>query len=155
MALLDRTSMSRWGMAAIVAAVLMALALANSGRAWGQDTGDAAGAPAANTYHAFLLDDGAFITIDPPGASGAFTVATSINDREQIVGYYLDAGGTSHGFLRDRKGVFATIDHPDGIGKTVALDINDRGQIVGAYENPDAAPDQESPMQMPMMMSSP
>jgi hypothetical protein len=35
------------------------------------------------------------------------------------------------------------------------FDINDRGQIVGTYENPDAAPDQESPMQMPMMISSP
>jgi hypothetical protein len=37
---------------------------------------------------------------------------------------------------------------------TLATDINDRGQIVSAYENPDAMPDdQQSPMQMPMMMS--
>ena len=139
MALLDRTSICRHGTAAIVAAVLTAIAVANSGPAWGQDTGGADGAPAANVFHAFLLDDGAFTTIDPPGASGAFTVATGINDREQIVGYYLDAGGTSHGFLRDKKGVFTTIDHPDGIGKTVALDINNRGQIVGAYVDAELA----------------
>jgi uncharacterized membrane protein len=64
--------------------------------------------------------------------SGALTTATGINDREQIVGYYLDAGGTLHGFLRDKKGVVTTIDHPDAPLGTVALDINNRGQIVGA-----------------------
>jgi uncharacterized membrane protein len=133
MALVDRTSISRWGMAAIVAAVLTALAVANSGPAWGQDAGDEDGAPASNTFHAFLLDDGEFTTIDPPGASGAFTVATSINDREQIVGYYLDAGGIFHAFLRDKKGVFTTIDHPDSPQGTVVFDINNRGQIVGTY----------------------
>ena len=49
------------------------------------------------------------------------------------MGYYLDAGGTLHGFLRDKKGVVTTIDHPDAPLGTVALDINNRGQIVGAY----------------------
>jgi probable HAF family extracellular repeat protein len=132
MALVDRTSISRWGMAAVVAAAVTALAVANSGSAWGQDTGDEDGAP-ANTFHAFLLDDGEFVTIDPPGASGAFTVATSINDREQIVGYYLDAGGVLHAFLRDKKGVFTTIDHPDSQLATAVFDINNRGQIVGTY----------------------
>jgi hypothetical protein len=55
---------------------------------------------------------------------------------------------------RGVKGPFTPIDFP-GAPRTLAADINDRGQIVGAYENPDAAPDQQSPMQMPMMMSSP
>jgi probable HAF family extracellular repeat protein len=119
------------------AVVFAAFAVASSGPAWGQETGDADEAPAANTSHAFLLDDGQFITIDPPGASGALTAATGINDREQIVGYYLDADGTLHGFLRKKRGIFTPIDHPDaptepGVG-TVALDINNRGQIVGAY----------------------
>ena len=49
------------------------------------------------------------------------------------MGYYVDACGTLHGFLRDKKGVFTTIDHPDSPLGTAALDINNRGQIVGTY----------------------
>ena len=133
MALLDRTSIRRHGMTAIATAVFTALAVANSGPAWGQDTGSADEAPQANTFHAFLLDDGEFTTIDPPGASGELTFAIGINDRGQIVGYYVDACGTLHGFLRDKRGVFTTIDHPDAPLATAALDINNRGQIVGTY----------------------
>jgi uncharacterized membrane protein len=114
------------------AVVFTALAVANSGPARAQDTGDD-GAPPANVFHAFLLDDREFTTIDPPGASGALTAATGINERGQIVGFYLDAGGTLHGFLRDTKGVFTTIDHPDGPLGTATFDLNNRGQIVGAY----------------------
>jgi uncharacterized membrane protein len=138
MALVDRTSISRWGMAAVVAAAVTALAAASSGPAWGQETGDEDGAP-ANTFHAFLLDGGEFTTIDPPGATGALTFATSINDHGQIVGYYLDACGTLHGFLRDKKGVFTTIDHPDGPLGTATFDINNRGQIVGVYADAEPA----------------
>ena len=133
MALVDRTSIGRYGMAAIAAAVFTALAVASSGPAWGQDTGDADEAPPANTFHAFLLDDGEFITIDPPGASGELTFAIGINDHVRSWATTLDACGTLHGFLRDRKGVFTTIDHPDSPLGTAALDINNRGQIVGTY----------------------
>jgi uncharacterized membrane protein len=48
-------------------------------------------------------------------------------------------GITAHGFLRDEKGVFTTIDHPDAPLGTVALDINNRGQIVGAYVDAELA----------------
>jgi hypothetical protein len=45
-------------------------------------------------------------------------------------------------------------DAPDA-AFTFPFGINNRGQIVGAYENPDATPDgEQSPMQMPMMMSA-
>ena len=91
MALLDHTSIGRWGTAAIVAAALTALSVVSSGPANGQNTGDGDEAPRANTFHAFLLDDGEFITIDPPGASGELTFAIGINDHRQIVGYYADA----------------------------------------------------------------
>jgi hypothetical protein len=78
------------------AVVVASLGVASSGPAWGQDAGDADGAPTnpfpANTFHAFLLDDGEFTTIDPPGASGALTAATGINDHGQVVGYYFESG---------------------------------------------------------------
>jgi hypothetical protein len=92
MALLDRTSNRRQGLTAIAPGVFTALAVANSGPAWGQETGDA---PPPDTFHAFLLDDSEFTTIDPPGASGAFTAATGINDHGQIVGVYVDAEETA------------------------------------------------------------
>jgi probable HAF family extracellular repeat protein len=61
------------------------------------------------TEHGFLLDQGTFTTIDPPGSD--FTQAFDINARGQIVGDYRDASGTYHGFLLD-KGIFTTIDPP-------------------------------------------
>ena len=64
MALVDRTSIRRGGLAAIATAVFTALAVATLGPAWRQETGDPDGAP-ANTYHVFLLDSGDFTTIDP------------------------------------------------------------------------------------------
>jgi probable HAF family extracellular repeat protein len=136
MASSDHTSMSRWGMAAVVAAVLVALSVTSSGPAWGQETGEGTsaaspaemmapagmmqmmtGAPgddsdaAPLTGHGFLLDKGVFTTIDHPDAV-AETAATGINNRGQIAGSYDDADGTEHGFLLD-DGVFTTIDHPD------------------------------------------
>ena len=75
------------------------------------------------------------ISPDAGTAPGTGTAAVSINNRGRIVGFYIDAGGMGHGFVRE-KGVFAPIDHPDagsgpGTG-TLALGLNDRGQIVGA-----------------------
>jgi hypothetical protein len=53
--------------------------------------------PAEPTEARFLLDDGIFTTIDVPGAT--FTEPIGINTAGQIVGDYLDASGTQHGFL--------------------------------------------------------
>jgi uncharacterized membrane protein len=213
MALGDRITIGRFGMAAIAAAVVTALAVASPAPAWGQDTGDQAGGPAASqaetrapdammqmmmdragdggnsaplighgflldkgvfttidhpdavaettalainnrgqivggyvdaegTARSFLLDDGVFTPIDHPDAAsgpGAGTVARDINKRGQIVGLYADAEGTIHGFLRDKEGVFAPIDHPDALQEprtgTAVFGINDRGQIVGFYDD--------------------
>jgi probable HAF family extracellular repeat protein len=77
----------------------------------------------------FLLDRGKLIRIDVPGAM--LTVANGINERGQVVGFYVDAGGMPHGYLWE-KGRFATVDAP-GPMPTAAIDINDRGQILGAY----------------------
>jgi hypothetical protein len=47
--------------------------------------------------HGFLMHKGTFVTIDPPGAT--FAEAIGITASGQIVGDYIDAGGTLHGFL--------------------------------------------------------
>ena len=163
MALGDRTSINRYGMAAIAAGVFTALAVASSGPAWGQDTGDPAEAPAAPEAeamgpagmmqmlmgapsddgdsapligHGFLLDGDVFTTIDHPDAVDE-TAVLGINSRGQIVGGYVDAAGTVRSFLLD-DGVFTPIDHPDaGVIGTLALGLNDRGQIVGFYIDAD------------------
>jgi uncharacterized membrane protein len=70
-----------------------------------------------------------FTTIDVPGAT--HTSANRINARGQIVGGYIDARGTGHGFLLDN-GTFTLIDFPVGLA-TDALGINAAGQIVGRY----------------------
>jgi uncharacterized membrane protein len=63
----------------------------------------------------------------------AVIVAGSIDDRGRIVGGYYDASGATHGFLRDTRGRFRTIDVPGAKG-TTASRINDRGQIAaGTY----------------------
>jgi uncharacterized membrane protein len=72
-----------------------------------------------------------FRTVEVPTAKR--TVASGIDDRGQIVGYYDDSAGT-HGFLlRDDK--FATIDFP-GATFTVALGIGAHEEIVGTYRMP-------------------
>jgi uncharacterized membrane protein len=82
-----------------------------------------------NIIHGFLMDNGLFATIDPPGSTR--TLPAGINNRRQIVGAYRDIVGRFHSFLWD-KGVFTTIDVP-GASSTDAFDINDRRQIVGSY----------------------
>jgi uncharacterized membrane protein len=79
----------------------------------------------------FLLDRGRYTTFDAPKA-GIETDANSINNHGQIVGAYIedDADATYHGFLRDARGRFTTIDLP-GARATVVSRINDRGQVVG------------------------
>jgi hypothetical protein len=68
-------------MAAIAAAVVFttfAVASSVSAGDAGQPTASTAEAPAPNTIHGFLLDQGVFTTIDAPGAA-SFTIAAGIN----------------------------------------------------------------------------
>ena len=48
--------------------------------------------------HGLLFSEGAFTSIDVPGA--VLTVSFGINDSRQIVGVYIDAAGRWHGYLR-------------------------------------------------------
>jgi hypothetical protein len=51
----------------------------------------------AEACHGFTLDNGHFIIVDVPGAT--LTDIFAINDHGQLVGRYLDAQGSSHGFV--------------------------------------------------------
>lgn len=67
-----------------------------------------------------------------PGAR--FTGAFGINDYSQIVGYYDDSSGRSHGFLKTGN-TYISFDYP-GASMTRAYGINNVGQIVGSYRFP-------------------
>ena len=88
-----------------------------------------------------VLSRGVYRPIEFPGA--AVTAPLGQNDRGDIVGAYVDAEGTSHGLLRDGKGRYVSIDHPDDVGLgTVLYSINDRSQTTGAYRRALVQPDQ-------------
>jgi autotransporter-associated beta strand protein/probable HAF family extracellular repeat protein len=71
-----------------------------------------------------------YTTLDIPLAQTNYTVATSINDSGQIVGYY-NRNSSFHGFLYSN-GVFTTLDDPlASPGSTQAFGINNAGQVVG------------------------
>ena len=73
------------------------------------------------------------------GPKGSVSVmALGINNEDQVVGTYTDAGGAMHGFLFDEQSkTYATIDDPNGVKGTTAMTvlngINDKGQVVGFY----------------------
>jgi len=71
-----------------------------------------------------------FVRIDFPDAT--VTRATGINARGDIVGFYGDLNGVTHGFLL-RRGLFSTIDFPHA-SLTFARAINARGDIAGLFQ---------------------
>jgi hypothetical protein len=73
-----------------------------------------------------------FVAIDVPGATN--TMAFVVNNATQIVGRFVDSGGSGHGFLLSG-GTFTQIDVPEGTN-TRASGINDSGTIVGRYTRP-------------------
>jgi hypothetical protein len=73
-----------------------------------------------------------FTPIDYPGASN--TQATAINFSREIVGRYLNADGSQHGFMLIN-GKFTSIDYPGAVFTDVTW-VNDAGNIVGAYQLP-------------------
>jgi len=54
-----------------------------------------------------------------------------INDKNQVAGFFTDANGVNHGFIKDGDD-FTNIDVP-GATNTYVFDINDRGETVGYY----------------------
>ena len=82
----------------------------------------------------WLLKGNTFIDFSFPGATS--TMPFGINNKDQIVGEYMDSAGT-HGFLLSNplgpRVRWQSIDDPNGIGTTVVNGINDKTQLVGFY----------------------
>jgi len=80
------------------------------------------------------------VTFNAPGAgtgAGQGTLAQGINLERTTYGYYIDASGVAHGFLRSRNGTFATFSAPragtaSGQG-TFAYSLDPAGAITGYY----------------------
>jgi hypothetical protein len=81
----------------------------------------AAGAPAAGER---------FITIDPPGSTS--TTPSGIADEGTITGFYSDASGAQHGFLRTPFGAFTKFDVP-GSTLTQPTSFTTAFEIAGAF----------------------
>jgi probable HAF family extracellular repeat protein len=73
-----------------------------------------------------------FTPIDFPGA--VLTNAQGINAQGEIVGFYTDTAGLTHGFVQSG-GNFRSIDYP-GAWITRARGIGPAGDIVGNYQRP-------------------
>ncbi len=79
--------------------------------------------------HGFVLRDGAFSSVDVPGAT-FFTDVTWINARGDIVGSYGDSRG-NHGYVLSG-GIFTTIDFPSASPlNTLGFGISNSGDVVG------------------------
>ena len=112
---------------------------------WGAITGSYQDANIV--FHGFLRSpEGRFTTFEAPGAdttAGSFngTSPNSINDLGVITGYYTDANGFSHGFLRSPDGKFTTFDvtGAGGFG-SFPIAINLEGAIVGYYTDANHVP---------------
>lgn len=91
------------------------------------------GTTSTGQEEAFYLDGhGGSALLAAPGATQ--TYANGLNNIGQIVGDYVDAAGSTHGFLFDlTTGAYTTLDNPNAKGFTVAEQINDSLQVAGIY----------------------
>jgi hypothetical protein len=95
--------------------------------------------------HGFVDNNSAFTNFDDPFATQSQLSAghgidvLGVNDAGNIVGYYYDSSGFSHGFLHsgtDYTAGFITVDDPladPAHGGTAVSGINNVGEIVGYY----------------------
>jgi uncharacterized membrane protein len=122
-------------LAAVVLAALVVAAPTPADAAPRQAPADPAGA--------FLFRDGRFVPLGGvPGA--AVTGHLNLNNRGQVVGFYLDSQGVVRSFVKDRRGRVTTFAVP-GAPVTIAGGINDRGQIAGTWYDAGFQPGQGVP----------
>ena len=90
----------------------------------------------AGTSHGFILDRGAYTTVNYPGASGSGL--SSINDLGELSGFYCsdaacDTSATFHSFVRNRNGAFTTFDPPGATGSETSV-VSLVGVVAGSYD---------------------
>jgi hypothetical protein len=88
-------------------------------------------------FHNFVLTNGTFTNIDPPGCfgdAGFLSTEMGINDPGDVVGTCIDNNFGMHGYLLS-KGVHTFLDAPGGVGATIASGINPNGDIVGTFSD--------------------
>jgi hypothetical protein len=84
--------------------------------------------------NAFVDSGGGPVQLVNPIDPSFSTVATGIDSRGDIVGYYTDGGNATHGFVDVLgSGTFIQIDAPTADGGTQILGVNDDDMIVGSY----------------------
>jgi hypothetical protein len=100
------------------------------------------------SIHGYRLADGVFTAIDDPDApvldtslSSAFTITevSSVNNRGDVVGFFLDANDFGHSFLLSA-GVFQTIAVPAGVEGTTVAGLNEAGDVVGTFTDSTGTP---------------
>ncbi len=85
--------------------------------------------------HAYIFRNGEYTVFDNPASPFPATAAWNVNSRGDMVGDYLAADGTVHGFLRvgtKDQIVYVEVNVP-GARLTSPFGINDHGMIVGRY----------------------
>jgi PEP-CTERM motif len=86
----------------------------------------------------FVDVGGTFTNVNDPNTATmppVFDQLLGVNDNNIAVGFYTDAGGTTHGFTYNiaTKTFSANIDDPNAVGNTTAAAINNAGVIAGFY----------------------
>lgn len=121
------TPARRTGVIAVFLAALTAAAIAVAGPARAGTT--------AHPASAFIDRNGRYTPLD--NLNGLPTGYISINDSDQVAGYYIPDGGAASGFIRDANGSYTTFDAAPGV-ETVAVRINDKGWVAGYYGTTEA-----------------
>jgi hypothetical protein len=89
-------------------------------------------APASHALALRATPGYTFVRIDHPRA-GSVTGPTTIAENGDVAGFYTDAAGRSHGFVRDATtGAFADVDMPGAVD-TYVLGLNAHGAVSGTF----------------------
>ena len=89
------------------------------------------------TQPAFLSLGGTVTTFAVPGATATF--AYQLNKGDEIIGYYIDPSGITHGYTRDHKGNLTFPIDVAGSTGTLLLGNNDSNWGVGRYTDASGA----------------